>query len=68
MIDKISGNDVYGYTEQDQKKRKSPAVRAYENTPGQKKAAEQNAGSKRRTDASRQGSQGVILDLSNNAK
>lgn len=72
MIDKISGNDVYGYTEQDQKKRKSPAVRAYENTPGQKKAAEQNAGSKRRTDsrpdASKQGSQGVILDLSNNAK
>ena len=34
MIDKIKGNDVYGYA--DQKKRKNQAVRAYENTPGQK--------------------------------
>ena len=32
MIDKIKGNDVYGYA--DQKKRKNLAVRAYENTPG----------------------------------
>lgn len=65
MIDKIKGNDVYGYA--DQKKRKNPAVRAYENTPGQKEAAGHKIDQKRGTGSMKQpekGSQGVILDLS----
>lgn len=66
MIDKINGNDVYGYA--DQNKRKNPAVKAYENTPGQKDAAGRKTGQKRGTKnmlAADKGTQGVILDLSN---
>lgn len=64
MIDKIDGNGVY-YP--DQKKRKNPAVRAYENTPGTKEAAQKKAAGtqkKRKAGAADSSESGVILDLS----
>lgn len=64
MIDKIDGNGVY-YP--DQKKKKNPAVRAYENTPGTKEAAQKKAAGtqkKRQAGAAGSSESGVILDLS----
>ena len=63
MIDKISGNGNYEFP--GNQKRKNPAVRAYENTPGSKQEL-RNGGSKaakknRQHDA---GEAGVFLDLS----
>lgn len=66
MIDKIQGNGVYdGYTDPNPK-RKNPAVRAYENTPGTKEAAQKKAGRMQQKNMAPPGKdgQGVILDLS----
>lgn len=65
MIDKISGNGNYEFP--GNQKRKNPAVKAYENTPGSKQEL-RNGGSKaakknRQHDA---GEAGVFLDLSKN--
>lgn len=66
MIDKISGNGNYEFP--GSQKRKNPAVKAYENTPGSKQEL-RNGGSKaakknRQHDA---GEAGVFLDLSKHA-
>lgn len=65
MVDKINGNGVYDYPSHNNQ-RKSPAVQAYENTPGVKEASKRksrnNAGHAHSED--KRGGQGVILDLS----
>lgn len=63
MIDKINGN---GVQYPDSRKKKNPAVRAYENTPGTKEAAQKKAGgvSKSSRAAAADRESGVILDLS----
>lgn len=71
MVDRISGNSSYDYPNQ-KDARKSPAVQAYENTPGKKEAAKQKSGSmqsagSRQHEENRE-QKGVILDLSSKAK
>lgn len=66
MIDKINGNGVYDYPT-GSRKQKNAVVRAYENTPGTKDAANRKADMSGK-DASKQNDQGVILDLSPNAE
>ncbi len=66
MIDKINGNGVY-YPDQNQNKKKNPAVQAYENTPGTKETALRKAGRASKTShtgAAGSSESGVILDLS----
>ncbi|MDE7313709.1 MAG: hypothetical protein K2N87_19140 [Eubacterium sp.] len=68
MIDKISGNGNYEFP--GGKKRKNPAVRAYENTPGAGGEARKGAaGAAKKQDALGHGKQdpGVVLDLSKHA-
>lgn len=73
MVDKIKSNGTYEYQGQNYQ-RKSPAVQAYENTPGTKDAAKKKAGashhahSGRHANAAKQDAQGVILDLSPKGK
>lgn len=65
MIDKINGNGGYDFTESGQSRRKSPAVRAYENTPGFEEAAKKKAaGQKKNPVKAQPQDNGVILDLS----
>lgn len=67
MVDKINGNSSYDYPGQNDA-RKSPALQAYENTPGKKEAAKQKSSSTRntrgRTQEAAKEQRGVILDLS----
>lgn len=73
MVDKIKSNGTYHYQSQNNQ-RKSPAVQAYENTPGTKEAAKKKSGtahhthSSRHADTAKQDAQGVILDLSPKGK
>lgn len=64
MIDKINGNGGYDFTENGQSRRKSPAVRAYENTPGFEEATKKKAGQKKNPVKAKPQDDGVILDLS----
>lgn len=68
MVDKINGNSSYDFP--GSQKRKNPALKAYENTPGSKDAAGKraagNAG-KNNADAFDRKESGVILDLSGKA-
>ena len=66
MIDKINGNGGYDFKEGTQNKKKNPAVRAYENTPGFQEAAKKKtpAVHKKNTSQPKQKETGVILDLS----
>lgn len=65
MIDKINGKGTYEY-QSGPEKRKNPALKAYENTPGAKKPTKGKAESKQGGHAGVQdkAAQGVILDLS----
>lgn len=63
MVDKINGNSSYDFP--GSQKRKNPAVKAYENTPGSKDGAGRRA-EKNSSDAFHQKEAGVILDLSGN--
>ena len=68
MVDKINGNSSYDFP--GSQKRKNPALKAYENTPGSKDAAgKRTAGSagKNSADAFDRKESGVILDLSGKA-
>ncbi len=68
MVDKINGNSSYDFP--GSQKRKNPALKAYENTPGSKDAAgKRTAGSagKNNADAFDRKESGVILDLSGKA-
>lgn len=68
MVDKINGNSSYDFP--GSQKRKNPALKAYENTPGSKDAAgKQAAGNagKNSADAFDRKESGVILDLSGKA-
>lgn len=70
MIDKISGNGGYDLSSSGSKnKRKNPAVRAYESTPGPNDAAHKRAAEIRKKGNSSENSEdaGVILDLSGSA-
>lgn len=67
MIDKINGNGSYDLSGNSSKnKRKNPAVRAYESTPGSKDAAHKRTAAVRKKDNSSKNPEdaGVILDLS----
>lgn len=66
MVDKISGNGSYEFP--GSQKRKNPAVRAYENTPGSKEEARKGAAqaAKKRTPHTDTEDVGVVLDLSKN--
>lgn len=66
MVDKINGKGGYDYPSHNNQ-RKSPAVQAYESTPGAKEASKKKSrGSAGHANAEnkRGGGQGVILDLS----
>jgi len=70
MIDKINGNGSYDLSSNNSKnKRKNPAVRAYESTPGSKDAAHKRAAEihKKSSSSKDQEDAGVILDLSGKA-
>lgn len=65
LVDKINGNSSYDFP--GSQKRKNPAVKAYENTPGSKDAAGKRAGGvsgKNGANAFERKDSGVILDLS----
>ena len=63
MVDKINGNSSYDFP--GSQKRKNPAVKVYENTPGSKDGAGKRA-EKNSPDALNRKESGVILDLSGN--
>lgn len=68
MVDKINGNSSYDFP--GSQKRKNPALKAYENTPGSKDAAGKRAAGiagKNSPDAYNCKESGVILDLSGKA-
>ncbi len=68
MVDKINGNSSYDFP--GSQKRKNPALKAYENTPGSKDAAGKRAAGiagKNSPDAYNRKESGVILDLSGKA-
>lgn len=70
MIDKINGNGGYDVSGSGSKnKRKNPAVRAYESTPGSNGAAHKRAAEIRKKGSSSENLEdaGVILDLSGSA-
>lgn len=69
MIDKINNKGSYDFQGgSSTSKRKNPAVRAYENTPGFKEAARGKAADLKKEDESaKRADKGVVLDLSSSA-
>ncbi len=71
MIDKISGNSSYDYPSHNDAG-KSPALQAYEHTPGKKGSLKQKSTGSRSTDSAAKAAgreqKGVILDLSAKGK
>uniref|UniRef100_N2A6J4 Uncharacterized protein n=1 Tax=Eubacterium plexicaudatum ASF492 TaxID=1235802 RepID=N2A6J4_9FIRM len=66
MIDKINGNNGYDFPDGGQHKKKNPAVRAYENTPGFEESSKKKtlAARKKSAASANEKDAGVILDLS----